>query len=182
MASCRRCRRRCISRWRWSPSAKAGQATILDHKAEALGTAKEVEPGGTSPSNAVASQATASCFPECDSVRLAQFRAHRYFSRIRLAQFFCTRNEILGRCQGLLKIVSASAVYRNVTAMIEQLDPEDESIGYRWRLDEPDFICTISHQGHGFRIMLIFWNNQQHDVSLSQTRFKSHFSQRRFNN
>lgn len=39
-------------------------------------------------------------------------------------QLFCPRNEIFGCCQSLLKIFSAPAVYRNLTAVIEQFDPE----------------------------------------------------------
>jgi hypothetical protein len=45
-------------------------------------------------------------------------------------QFFCTRNEIFGCCQSLLKIFSAPAVYRNLTAVIEQFDPEHDGIGH----------------------------------------------------
>jgi hypothetical protein len=44
-------------------------------------------------------------------------------------QLFCTRNEIFGCCHSLLKIFSAPAVYRNLTAVIEQFDPEHEDIG-----------------------------------------------------
>ena len=36
MAGCRRCRRHCISRWRCSPSAKAGQATIVGSQGRSL--------------------------------------------------------------------------------------------------------------------------------------------------
>ena len=98
------------------------------------------------------------------------------------AQFFRTRSEILGCCQSRLKIVGAPAVYRHLTVVIEQFDPEDEGIGRRARLDEPNFIGTVSHDGYGFEIMLIFWNKQQHDVSLNQTRFEIYFWQRRFKN
>ena len=57
------------------------------------------------------------------------------------AQILSTRNEFLRECQGVLKIICATAVYGDVPVKIDQLKPELEPIvgGF----NKPNLICTI---------------------------------------